>query len=47
MRKRLINNRDLDEAIRKKTGEENTPVACVVLGRDGALTVRPQEGGDS
>ena len=41
MRRALITSRDLDEAVRAKTGDESTPVARAVLERDGKITVRP------
>lgn len=40
MRKALITPRDLDEAVRKKTGDEATPVERAVLERDGHITVK-------
>jgi uncharacterized membrane protein YcaP (DUF421 family) len=43
MRKGLITERDLDEAIRKKTGEERAPVKRAVLERDGTITVKAKE----
>lgn len=39
MGKGLITQRDLDEAIRKKTGDEKTPLRRAVLERDGVITV--------
>ena len=41
MRKALITPRDLDEAVRAKTGDETTPLARAVLERDGTVTVKP------
>lgn len=35
MRKGLITKRDLDEAVRKKTGHEATPIKRAVLEREG------------
>lgn len=43
MRKALVTHRDLDEAIRKRTGDERVRVRRAVLERDGALTVQPRE----
>jgi uncharacterized membrane protein YcaP (DUF421 family) len=42
MRKALVTHRDLDEAIRKATGDERTEVECAMLERDGAVTVKPR-----
>lgn len=42
MRKGLITQKDLDEAVRSKTGDETTPLARAVLERDGTVTVRPR-----
>jgi uncharacterized membrane protein YcaP (DUF421 family) len=39
MGKALLSSRDLDEAIRKKTGDEDTRVRRAVLERDGEVTV--------
>lgn len=39
MQKALITERDLDEAIRKKGGDERRPVRRAVLERDGVVTV--------
>jgi uncharacterized membrane protein YcaP (DUF421 family) len=39
MRKALITERDLDEAIRRKTGDERSPIQRGVLERDGRITV--------
>lgn len=44
MRKGLITKRDLDEAIRKKTGDEKAPVARAVLERDGEIMVKARDG---
>ena len=43
MRRGLITHRDLDEAVRKKTGDEATPLARAVLERDGTVTLKPLE----
>ena len=40
MRSGLITERDLDEAIRKKVGDEQCPVERAVLERDGTITVK-------
>jgi uncharacterized membrane protein YcaP (DUF421 family) len=40
MGKALITQRDLDEAVRKKCGEESVPVERAVLERDGQITVK-------
>jgi len=40
MRKALVAQRDLDEAIRKKEGDETMPVERAMLERDGVVTVR-------
>ncbi len=37
----LITGRDLDEAIRRKTGDEAAPIRRAVLERDGHITVQP------
>src|SRR5690348_15276719 len=42
MRKGLITQRDLDEAVRKKTGDEGTPLERAVLERDGTITLKPK-----
>jgi uncharacterized membrane protein YcaP (DUF421 family) len=39
MGKALITPRDLDEAVRKKTGDEHSPLRRAVLERDGEVTV--------
>jgi uncharacterized membrane protein YcaP (DUF421 family) len=39
MRKALITQRDLDEAVRKRSGDENSPLRRAVLERDGTITV--------
>ena len=44
MRKALITSRDLDEAVRKKTGDESVPLARAVLERDGRITVQVDGG---
>jgi uncharacterized membrane protein YcaP (DUF421 family) len=41
MARALVTTRDLDEANRRKTGDERTPIERAVLERDGALTVVP------
>lgn len=46
MRKALVTPRDLDEAVRKKTGDETTPLERAVLERDGQLTVKVAERGN-
>jgi uncharacterized membrane protein YcaP (DUF421 family) len=40
MRKALITVRDLDEAVRKKSGNEASPLERAVLERDGSITVK-------
>ena len=40
MRAGLISDRDLDEAVRAKTGDERTPLERAVLERDGTVTVK-------
>jgi uncharacterized membrane protein YcaP (DUF421 family) len=45
MRAGLITGRDLDEAVRKKTGDDGSPVERAVLERDGSITVKPREDG--
>jgi len=40
MRKALISGRDLDEAVRKKSGNEASPLERAVLERDGRITVK-------
>lgn len=40
MRKALVTRRDLDEAVRQKTGDERSPVERAVLERDGGITVK-------
>jgi uncharacterized membrane protein YcaP (DUF421 family) len=40
MRKALVTHRDLDEAVRKRTGDETVPLERAVLERDGQLTVK-------
>jgi uncharacterized membrane protein YcaP (DUF421 family) len=47
MRKALITPRDIDEAVRKRTGDETAPLVRAVLERDGEITVElAQRGGD-
>jgi len=43
MRKALITPRDLDEAMRKRTGDETVPLERAVLERDGEITVKLDE----
>jgi len=43
MRRGLVTRRDLDEAVRKKTGDERSPLRRAVLERDGVITVDPDE----
>ncbi len=38
----LISGRDLDEAVRGKTGDERSPLDRAVLERDGSITVKPR-----
>jgi len=45
MRKALITARDLDEAVRRKTGDEASPVERAILERDGGITVKVAEPG--
>jgi uncharacterized membrane protein YcaP (DUF421 family) len=40
MRKGLVTARDLDEAVREKTGDETSPIDRAVLERDGSITVK-------
>jgi uncharacterized membrane protein YcaP (DUF421 family) len=44
MRKGLITARDLDEAIRCKTGDEQAPVERAVLERDGKISIKTPDG---
>ena len=44
MRRGLVTERDLDEAVRKKTGDEVSPIDRAVLERDGTITVKPGPG---
>lgn len=44
MRRGLVTGRDLDEAVRKKTGDEVSPIDRAVLERDGTITVKPGAG---
>jgi uncharacterized membrane protein YcaP (DUF421 family) len=46
MRKALLTQRDLDEAVRRKTGDERSPLKRAVLERDGTVTVSPREPGE-
>jgi uncharacterized membrane protein YcaP (DUF421 family) len=43
MRKALITVRDLDEAVRRKTGDETSQVERAILERDGSITVKVAE----
>ena len=45
MRRALLTERDLDEAVRKRTGDERSPLKRAVLERDGTVTV--QSGGSA
>ena len=40
MRRGLVTDRDLDEALRKKTGDEHSSVERAVLERDGTINVK-------
>ena len=40
MRKALLTDQDLRDAIRRKTGDENTPIERAVLERDGTVSVQ-------
>ena len=42
MDKALITPRDLDEAVRRKVGDEGAPIERAVLERDGRITVKTQ-----
>ena len=44
MRRGLVTERDLDEAVRKKTGDEVSPIDRAVLERDGTITVKSAAG---
>ena len=44
MRRGLVTERDLDEAVRRKTGDEVSPIDRAVLERDGTITVKPGAG---
>jgi uncharacterized membrane protein YcaP (DUF421 family) len=44
MRRGLITDRDLDEAVRKKSGDEASPLERAVLERDGSITVKVADG---
>lgn len=44
MRKGLVTGRDLDEAVRKKSGDEGRPLRRAVLERDGVITVDLEDG---
>jgi uncharacterized membrane protein YcaP (DUF421 family) len=39
MRRGLVTGRDLDEAVRRRTGDETAPLERAVLERDGTITV--------
>ncbi|MFL6627076.1 MAG: DUF421 domain-containing protein [Burkholderiaceae bacterium] len=43
MRKALITARDMDEAVRRRSGDETVPVEGAVLERDGRITVKLAE----
>ena len=43
MRRGLITDRDLDEAVRKKSGDEASALERAVLERDGSITVKVAE----
>ena len=45
MRKGLITGRDLDEAVRKKSGNESSPLERAVLERDGSIAAKIKGGG--
>jgi uncharacterized membrane protein YcaP (DUF421 family) len=45
MREGLITMRDLDEAVRKKSGDKSSPLERAVLERDGSITVKVKGGG--
>ena len=45
MRKALITQRDLDESVRKKAGDERRPLRRAVLERDGVITVEMERDG--
>ena len=40
MRRGLITHRDLDEAVRHKTGDEQSPLSRAVLERDGTVSLK-------
>jgi len=44
MREGLLTNRDLDEAVREKTGDESSPLERAVLERDGSITLKVAKG---
>ncbi len=43
MRKALVTPRDIDEALRKRAGDESAPLERAVLERDGEITVKLSE----
>jgi len=43
MDKALLTQRDLDEAVRGKTGDESTPLERAVLERDGTMTIKARQ----
>ena len=43
MRKALLTRHDLEEAVRRKTGDEHTRLRRAVLERDGTVTVVPEK----
>jgi len=47
MRRALITEQDLHEAVRKKTGDERTPIVRAVLERDGSVTVAAADSASS
>jgi len=44
MREGLLTNRDLDEAVREKTGDESSSLERAVLERDGSITLKVAKG---
>lgn len=44
MHRGLITDRDLDEAVRKKSGDESSRLGRAVLERDGSITVKVADG---
>jgi uncharacterized membrane protein YcaP (DUF421 family) len=43
MRKALLTRHDLDEEVRRETGDERTPLRRAVLERDGTVTIVPAD----